>query len=62
MHIYLRHPRHGSKVAIAEAEAVADEKNGWVRYDPGTVPPPAPPGDVNFGRRRIRGADRGTEP
>lgn len=58
MHIYLKHPKHGSKVAIAEAEAVADEKNGWERYDPGTVPPPAPPGDENFGRRRRRDAPR----
>lgn len=31
--IYLRHHRHGAKVAIAEAEAAADEKNGWERYD-----------------------------
>ncbi len=30
--IYLRHKFHGTKVAIAEAEAVADEKNGWERY------------------------------
>jgi hypothetical protein len=32
MVIYMRHPVHGSKVAIAEAEADADEKNGWERY------------------------------
>lgn len=32
--IYLKHPRHGSKVAMMEFEAEADEKNGWVRYDP----------------------------
>jgi hypothetical protein len=29
--IYLDHPKHGSKVACAESEALADEKNGWVR-------------------------------
>jgi len=29
--IYLDHPKHGSKVACAETEAAADEKNGWVR-------------------------------
>ena len=34
MHIYLKHPDHGTKVAIAEVEARADEKNGWVRYTP----------------------------
>ena len=32
MVIYMRHPVHGNKVAIAEAEAEADEKNGWERY------------------------------
>jgi hypothetical protein len=32
MVIYMRHPLHGNKVAIAEAEAEADEKNGWERY------------------------------
>ena len=31
--IYLRHPVHGEKVACLEAEAVYDEKNGWVRFD-----------------------------
>ena len=49
--IYLKHPLHGAKVAIAEEEAVADEKNGWTRYDAGvlltpkgayTAPTPAP--------------------
>lgn len=29
--IYLDHPKHGSKVACSEIEAVADEKNGWAR-------------------------------
>jgi hypothetical protein len=32
MVIYLKHPIHGAKVATMELEAVADEKNGWVRY------------------------------
>lgn len=32
MVIYMRHPVHGTKVAVSEAEAVADEKNGWTRY------------------------------
>ena len=32
--IYLSHPVHGAKVACMEAEAEADEKNGWVRFDP----------------------------
>jgi len=30
--IYMKHEIHGAKVATMEAEAVADEKNGWVRY------------------------------
>jgi hypothetical protein len=34
MHIYLRHPVHGTKVAIAHAEAEMDEQNGWEVYDP----------------------------
>ena len=32
--IYLRHPRHGSKVAVSELEAKQDEGNGWERFDP----------------------------
>ena len=34
--IYLRHPAHGAKVAISESEAIYDEMNGWMRYDPTT--------------------------
>lgn len=30
--IYLKHDIHGAKVATMEAEALADEKMGWVRY------------------------------
>lgn len=30
--IYLKHERHGTKVACTEQEAVADEANGWARY------------------------------
>lgn len=37
--IYLEHPRHGTKVAISEVEAAADEKQGWKRYEPGVVVP-----------------------
>jgi hypothetical protein len=40
MVIYLTHPLHGAKVATVEAEAEADEKNGWTRYNPNT--PSAP--------------------
>ena len=34
--IYLEHPQHGTKVAIAEQEAEYDEQNGWERYNPDT--------------------------
>lgn len=49
MPIYLRHPKHGTKVATAEAEAVYDESNGWERYQLAALlqkpefAPPAPP-------------------
>lgn len=36
--IYLRHPVHGDKVAIAELEAEQDEQNGWTRYTLGQDP------------------------
>ena len=36
MHIYLKHSTHGTKVAISDLEAEADEKNDWVRYNPDT--------------------------
>jgi hypothetical protein len=38
--IYLKHPTHGAKVAIAVQEAEADKRNGWVEFDP-TVAAPA---------------------
>lgn len=39
MPIYLKHPRHGTKVAISDMEAAADEQNGWERY---SVASPSP--------------------
>ena len=39
--IYLTHPKHGAKVAAAEWEALADEENGWTRYDPTVQAAPA---------------------
>jgi hypothetical protein len=36
MVIYLTHPLHGAKVATMHLEAEADEKNGWIRYNPDT--------------------------
>lgn len=34
MHIYLKHPTHGTKIATLEMEAEFDEQHGWVRYNP----------------------------
>jgi hypothetical protein len=33
MNITLVHPVHGAKIATMELEAVADEENGWTRYN-----------------------------
>jgi len=38
--IYLKHPRHGRKVACGEHEAQMDRANGWVDYDPYEKPEP----------------------
>jgi hypothetical protein len=32
--IYLKHPKHGTKVAISDLEADNDAQNGWEEYDP----------------------------
>ena len=32
--IYLRHPIHGTKVAISDLEAENDIHNGWAYFDP----------------------------
>lgn len=51
--IYLRHPTHGTKVATMEEEAIFDESNGWLRYDPATGLTPAAPNEL-VARRRGR--------
>lgn len=58
MHIYLRHSVHGTKVAVSELEAEADEQHGWVRYEPVSDPADsAPTPDMNVmeikRRRRV---------
>jgi hypothetical protein len=53
--IYLKHPVHGDKVAIAEQEAEFDEQNGWTRYTPGEshdTPEPMPVNELRPRRRR----------
>ncbi len=47
MIIYMKHPTHGEKIATLEAEAVADEKRGWTRFDPVVRPAPNPLASVN---------------
>ena len=37
MKFYLKHPKHGRKIAYLEEEAEADKKNGWEEYDPDEV-------------------------
>jgi hypothetical protein len=32
--IYLRHPRHGEKIAISWLEAREDMEQGWEEFDP----------------------------
>lgn len=32
--IYLRHPRHGTKVACSDFEAESDMQRGWEEFDP----------------------------
>ena len=43
--VYLKHPKHGEKVAFSEVEATLDRENGWVEFDPTVkeAPAAAPP-------------------
>jgi hypothetical protein len=50
--IYMSHPVHGAKVATMELEAVADEKNGWVRYTLDTPVEAAPVVNALEGKSR----------
>jgi hypothetical protein len=56
MVIYLKHPKHGTKVAICDMEAAADEKNGWTRYTLATLSEEAAPvtNELEVKRRRAR--------
>ena len=56
MPIYLQHSVHGSKVATMELEAIADEENGWLRYNPDTPldSEAVPANELNVKRRRSR--------
>ncbi len=61
--IYLRHPVHGTKVAFMEAEAVYDEKNGWVRFDVDAVDKPATVNEMKSlrGRLQVKVVDVGAQ-
>ena len=53
--IYLKHPKHGTKVASAEMEAIYDESNGWERYKafaPDAPKEPPPKADVPAVKRK----------
>jgi hypothetical protein len=50
--IYMRHPRHGVKIATMELEAQYDEQSGWERYTPGQESEPEQ--TVNQMPRRVR--------
>lgn len=52
--IYLKHPRHGSKIATMELEAVYDERSGWERYTPGHEIAPVEVASLNELRKRGR--------
>jgi hypothetical protein len=62
MIIYLSHPVHGAKVATMDLEAVADEKNGWTRYNPDTPVQAAPVvNTLEIKRRRPKPVEEATE-
>lgn len=46
MMIHLKHDKHGVKVAYLEAEARADERAGWVRFDLAAPKAPDPASDA----------------
>ena len=60
MHIYLKPPLHGTKVAICDMEADADEKNGWTRYNldtPSDSEEAAPVNTLGLKRKYTRKAE-----
>jgi hypothetical protein len=57
MNITMIHPVHGAKVATMELEAVADENNGWTRYNPDTPVQVAPVNTLEIKRRRTKPAE-----
>jgi len=58
--IYLKHPKHGAKVAISEQEAQQDEQCGWSRFDVDD-PDGAEPANALEPRRRRRQTETAPE-
>ena len=56
--IYLRHPKHGVKIATMEMEAQYDEMHGWSRFDPDEQLNEAPEPDNVMLEPRRRGRPR----
>lgn len=60
--IYLRHPKHGTKVATLDVEAAYDEQHGWERYEPDEPvsqdEDDAPPAARRGRRRRVDESDK----
>lgn len=61
MNITMIHPVHGAKVATMELEAVADENNGWTRYNSDTPVQAAPVNTLEIKRRRPKPVEEATE-
>ena len=55
MHILLRHPVHGKKIAISDMEVEADKEHGWVVVDD-DKPAEAQVNELEVRRRRRQSA------
>lgn len=58
MVIYLRHEKHGTKVATSLDEAKADEKNGWERMQVGALLTPEHRADEGLNALRAQYAEK----
>ena len=61
MVIYLKHPVHGTKVAVSDVEANLDMQNGWQQFYPGTTEPEpvlAPAAEVDLSAESVNNLKR----
>lgn len=61
MVIYLKHPVHGTKVAVSDVEANLDMQNGWQQFYPGEAAPepvPAPAVEVDLPAESVNNLKR----